>query len=89
MRAGVGDGLPVRIWRAESAGNPPNWFICRVGKIGMVTVRFSVVIWYMMAEGGGKACLFGSAELNRQEIPRMGYSKNWLSKYWLVRLMVY
>ncbi len=39
--------------------------------VGMVTVSFSVVTWYMMAEGG-LACLFGSEEPDRQEILRIG-----------------
>jgi hypothetical protein len=38
MRARVGDGLPIRIVRAASAGNPANWFICRSGYIGKVTL---------------------------------------------------
>jgi hypothetical protein len=46
VHAGRGGGRPAYSDReAESAGNPPNRFICRVGKIGMVPYRLSVVNW--------------------------------------------
>ncbi len=39
---GGGESLPIRIVRAESAGDPLNWFICMAGGIGRVSHRLSV-----------------------------------------------
>jgi hypothetical protein len=61
MRAEVGVGLPIRIGRAESAGNLPNRFICR--KVCMVMVRSTVSNWYMRDEvGAGLPIRIGRAE---------------------------